>query len=85
MLAYIDGTALPNLGRGLAFAEAGAQSGMAAPAMISETRLMAIDMRHERLDQLRQRELAAVDLALLTAAVAPADALPAADLATATP
>ena len=71
MLAYIDGVALPNLERGLAFAEAGAQSGMAGAAMISETRIMAIDMRHERVDTLRQRELAAVDLALLTADVAP--------------
>ena len=71
MLAYIDGTALPNLERGLAFAEASAQSGPAGAAMVSETRIMAIDMRHERIDLLRQRELAAVDLALLTADVAP--------------
>ena len=85
MLAYIDGKALPNLERALAFAEAGAQAGMAGPAMISETRIMAIDMRHERVDLLRQRELAVVDLALLTASVAPADMLPAADLAAATP
>ena len=71
MLAYIDGTALPNLERGLAFAEVGAQSGMTGAAMISETRLMALDMRHERLELLRQRELTAVDLALLSADFAP--------------
>ena len=73
MLAYLDGVALPNLERGLAFAEAGAQSGALGPAMISETRLMAIDLRHERVDLLRQRELAAIDLALLTADIAPTD------------
>ncbi len=72
MLAYLDDTALPNLARGVAFAEAGALSGMGNPGMISETRMMAIDLRHERLELLRQRETAAVDLALLTAAVAPA-------------
>jgi outer membrane protein TolC len=85
MLVYIDSVALPNLARGLAFAEAGAQSGMAGPAMISETRIMAVDLRHERVDLLRQRELAIVDLALLTADIAPAGTLPPAELAAATP
>lgn len=85
MLVYIDSVALPNLERGLAFAEAGAQSGMAGPAMISETRIMAVDMRHERVDLLRQRELAVVDLALLTADVAPAGPQSPAELAAATP
>ncbi len=75
MLVSIDSVALPNLERGLAFAEAGAQSGPAGAAMISETRLMQIDLRHERLDLLRQRELAAVDLALFTADVAPLPAV----------
>ncbi len=85
MLVYIDSVALPNLARGLAFAEAGAQSGMAGSAMISETRIMAVDLRHERVDLLRQRELAIVDLALLTADIAPAGTLPPAELAAATP
>jgi outer membrane protein TolC len=71
MLAYIDGTALPNFERSYATLEAGVQSGMTGAAMIAETRLMAIDLRHERLELLRQRETAAVDLALLTANVAP--------------
>ena len=72
MLGYIESTALPNFERIYATLEAGVQSGMANPAMIAETRLMAIDMRHERLEQLRQRETAVVDLTLLIAAVAPA-------------
>lgn len=79
MLGYIDGTALPNLERASATLEAGVQSGMTGAAMIAETRLMAIDLRHERLEWLRQRESAAVDLALLVADVAPTGApLPAA-------
>lgn len=71
MLAYIDDTALPNLGHTFASLEAGVQSGMTSPSMISETRLMEIDLRHERLELLRNRENAAVDLVLLFAAVAP--------------
>ena len=85
MLVFIDSVMLPNLERGLAFAEAGAQSGMAGAAMIPETRVMVVDMRHERIDLLRQRELAAVDLALLAADVTPAGTVPWADLAAATP
>lgn len=73
MLAYIDGIALPNFERSYATLEAGAQSGMTSAAMISETRLMALDMRHERLEALRQRETAVVDLSLMIAAVAPRD------------
>ncbi len=76
MLAYMDGSALPNLDRSLASVAAGVQSGMAGPAMISEVQLMAIDMRHERLDVLRSREIAATDLMLLTASVAPTGAPP---------
>ncbi|HUJ44624.1 MAG TPA: TolC family protein [Opitutaceae bacterium] len=74
MLAYMDGTALPNLERSIASAEAGAQSGMAGAAMIAEAQLMAIDMRHERLEVLREREIAAADLMLLAASVTPAGA-----------
>ena len=73
MLGYIDTTALPNFERSYASLEAGVQSGMTSSAMIAETRLMAIDLRHERLEWLRQRETAVVDLALLAADVAPAD------------
>ena len=47
---------------------------MAGAAMISEIQLMAIDMRHERLDVLRDRELAATDLLLLTAGAIPSGA-----------
>lgn len=74
MIAFIDGTALPNLDHSLASAEAGYQSGMVAAGMIPETRLMAIDMRLERLDALREREAAVTDLLFMMAAVAPADA-----------
>ncbi len=72
MLGYIDGTALPNFERTYATLEVGVQSGMTSPTMIAETRLMALDLRHDRLELLRQRETAAVDLALLVADVAPA-------------
>ena len=86
MLGYIDGTALPNFERRYATIEAGVQSGMTSATMIAETRLMAIDLRHERLELLRQRESAAVDLALLVADVAPAGApLPAAITPASTP
>lgn len=73
MLVYINLTALPNLDRSLASAEAGAQSGMASSTMIAEVQLMAIDMRHERLDALRDREKAVVDLAIMLADVLPAN------------
>jgi outer membrane protein TolC len=73
MLGYIDGTALPNIERSYATLEAGAQSGMTNAAMIPETRLMALDMRHERVETLRQRETAVVDLSLMIADVAPLD------------
>jgi cobalt-zinc-cadmium efflux system outer membrane protein len=86
MLGYIDGTALPNFENSYATLEAGVQSGMTGAAMIAETRLMALDMRHERLELLRQRETAAVDLALLIANVAPAGApLPADTITAGTP
>jgi outer membrane protein, heavy metal efflux system len=72
MLAYIDQTALPNLERTLGSAEATAESGMGGSTMVAEAQIMAIDMRHERLDALRDRENAVVDLALMIADVAPA-------------
>jgi len=74
MIGYIDGTALPNFERSDATLEVGVQSGMTSPVMIAETRMMAIDMRHERLELLRQRETAVVDLNLLVADVAPTGA-----------
>ena len=86
MLGYINGTALPNFERSYATLEVGVQSGMTSAAMIAETRLMALDLRHERLELLRQRETAAVDLALLVADVAPAGApFPTDDTAASTP
>ncbi|HVU25745.1 MAG TPA: TolC family protein [Opitutus sp.] len=77
MLAYIDHTALPNLTRTVASLEAGVASGMGDPAMIAETRMSELDLQHERLDALRDRENAVVDLLLLTAAVTPVDLNPA--------
>ncbi|HWA86743.1 MAG TPA: TolC family protein [Opitutus sp.] len=73
MLAYIDRTALPNLARTLDSLEAGVASGASEPVAIAETRMSQLDLQHERLDALRDRENAVVDLLLLTAAVAPAD------------
>jgi outer membrane protein TolC len=73
MISYLEGTALPNLERSLASAEAAYQSGMDGPGMIPQTRLMALGMRLERLDALRQRETAVTDLLLMIADVAPAD------------
>ncbi|OHE83710.1 MAG: hypothetical protein A3G75_01190 [Verrucomicrobia bacterium RIFCSPLOWO2_12_FULL_64_8] len=74
MISYIDQTALPNLDRTIATLEAGYQTGMTRPVMIPETRMMAVDLRHERADLLLQRELAVTDLMLLTADIAPAGA-----------
>jgi outer membrane protein TolC len=71
MIAYMDGTALPNLDRVIASVEASYQTGMSGPAMIPETRLMALNMRRERVAALRERETAATDLMLLTADVIP--------------
>jgi outer membrane protein TolC len=73
-IRYIDETALPNLGRAVAFSEAAYESGAGGAGMISETQLMALDMRLERIDALRDRETAVTDLLLALAAVAPADA-----------
>lgn len=74
MIAYIDGTALPNLDRAAASAEAGYQAGMGKPTMIPEVRHMALLTRLERAKALFERERAVIDLLLLTADVAPADA-----------
>lgn len=73
MIRYIEQTALPGYERVIATAEAAYQSGMGSPAMIPESRLMALNMRIERLSALRERELAVTDLLLMTADIAPAD------------
>jgi outer membrane protein TolC len=73
MITYMDGTALPNLDRIIASVEASYQTGMSSPAMIPETRLMAFNMRRERVAALREREIAATDLLLMVAAVVPSD------------
>jgi outer membrane protein TolC len=73
MIAYIEDTALPNLDRVLASAEAGLQTGMTRASEIPATRLMALDMHLERLGALRQREDAVTDISLMIAEVAPSD------------
>jgi outer membrane protein TolC len=82
MIAYIDGTALPNLDRIIASAEASYGTGMSTAAMIPETRLMALGMRRERVAALREREIAATDLMLLTADIVPPGASLLADAST---
>lgn len=72
MLRYIDGTALPNLDRTVASLEASTQSGLTPLSAIAETRIMEIDLQHERLDALRDRENAIADLLLLTTQTVPA-------------
>lgn len=74
MIAYIDDTALPNLDRAAASAEAGYQSGMGRPTMIPEVRHMALLIRLERAKALYEREGAVIDLLQLTAEVAPPNA-----------
>jgi outer membrane protein, heavy metal efflux system len=71
MIAYLDGTALPNLDRIIASVEASYGTGMSTAAMIPETRRMALGMRRERVAALREREIAATDLMLLTADIVP--------------
>jgi len=72
MLTYIDNTALPNLTRMSAIAEAGYQSGAGEAGMITDARHMATLMRLERLAALRERETAVTDLLLMTADAGPA-------------
>lgn len=71
MIAYIDREALPSFEQAIATAEAAYQSGLATPGMIPEVQLMALAMRRERLEALRDRETAVVELMMLTADVAP--------------
>lgn len=71
-IAYVDGTALPNLERTLAAVEAGYQSGMNGLSTIPETRLTALAAKLDRAAALRDREIAVTDLLLMAAEVAPA-------------
>jgi len=71
MIAYMDGTALRIWIESSRAWKRDYQTGMSGPAMIPETRLMALNMRRERVAALRERETAATDLMLLTADVAP--------------
>lgn len=82
MIAYIDGTGLPNLDRAAASAEAGYQAGMGKPTMIPEVRHMALLMQLERAKMLYDRENAVIDLLVLTADVAPTNAPLLAEMAT---
>ena len=75
MIAYIEGSGLPNTARALASAEAGYQSGMSGFGALSELRLMELDLKRERIAAHRQRETALVDLSLLVAGEVPAEGL----------
>lgn len=70
MIAYIDRTGLPNLRRVVASYEAGYQTG-ASPAGIPAARRAIATMRLQRAVALRDRELAATNLMLLTGDVVP--------------
>jgi outer membrane protein TolC len=73
MLAYIDDTALPTLDRMAELAGAGYQSGADGAAMISQAALRTQLMQLKRIEILRQREVAATNLMLMTADVAPVE------------
>jgi outer membrane protein TolC len=73
MIAYFDHTALPNLDRLAATAEASYQSGLSDAVSIPESHLHRITLHIDRLAMLLQRETAVTDLLLLTADVAPVD------------
>ena len=75
MAAYIDDTALPNLDRALASAQAAYQSGMGGFGALAELRLMQLAMQLERADARREREAALADLSLLVAGDVPAAGL----------
>jgi cobalt-zinc-cadmium efflux system outer membrane protein len=75
MAAYLDDTALPNLARALASAQAAYQSGMGGFGSLAELRLMQLAMQLERADARREREAARADLSLLVAGDVPAAGL----------
>jgi outer membrane protein TolC len=72
MIAYIDGSALPNYERAMASEAAGYQSGMTGLAMIPETMLMSLGMQLERATALKDRETAVTGLLLMISDTAPA-------------
>jgi len=72
VMVHIENTALPNLDRALASAVAGLQTGTGRAGDIPANRLMALDLKLQRLGALRQRELAITDISLMIADVAPA-------------
>lgn len=72
MIAYIDGSALPNYERAMASGAAGYQSGMTGLAMIPETKLMSLGMQLERATALKDRETAVTGLLLMISDTAPA-------------
>ncbi len=74
MIAYIDGTALPNLRRSLASVTAAYDTGMTGIAAIPETQEMILALQIERVAVLREREKTLADLSLLVAGQAPAGA-----------
>jgi outer membrane protein TolC len=74
MIAYIDNTALPHIERAQAAVATTYQTGMAPPNMLPELRIMRARMGIERLNALRQREIAVTKLLLITATSAPHDA-----------
>lgn len=71
IIGYINGTGLPNLQRLVASYEAGYQTG-ASPAGIPTARQAMAMLRLQRAAALRDRELAATNLMLLTSTVLPA-------------
>jgi outer membrane protein TolC len=74
MVAYLDGTALPNLRRSLASVTAAYDTGMTGFAAIPETQEMILALQVERVAALREREQTLADLSLLVAGQAPAGA-----------
>jgi len=68
MLAYLDEVSLPRLAQVQASAQVALKSGMGRAGMISEARLMELNMRLERLGALREREQALVSLLQMSAA-----------------
>ncbi|MFA5057157.1 MAG: TolC family protein [Opitutaceae bacterium] len=85
MVAYIDGTALPNLRQSYDTVAAAYGTGMTNFAMIPETQEMVLAMQVERVAALRDREKTLADLSLLVAGEVPAGAPLPARTAAATP
>lgn len=71
MIEYINTSALPSLQRTRDTAASGYRAGTSGATMIYQARVMELSMQTERLEALRERELAVVELLALTAEVAP--------------